>query len=269
VKTVETKARDWFRPDPKQPRTTYDAEELDRLGDDMVARGVLVPLLAREEGDHGIIIDGWRRWLAAGRMGIKELPVIIAGKGQTEMEIRGIQIATAIHRADLTGHEKWLACAELMRMNPQWQLAELAKFLHLSAPSITKLMSPSKCSLGWQEALAAGRVGISDCYAASGLPEADQAALLALKLSGASRDEIVHAGRKSRNGDTPAVKVTRVKLLLPSGVCIVASGAGLSLDDLIVSLSQAGIEAKKARSMDQDIKSFQAMMIARNKKRSA
>jgi len=267
--TLQTRPRDWFKPDPTQPRKTFDADEIDRLGEDMLARGVLVPLLAKAEGDHGIIIDGWRRWLAAGRKGIKELPVIITEKALTVMEIRGIQIATAIHRADLSGHDKWMACTELMSMNPEWKLTDLAKFLHLSASTITKLLSPSTCSVAWQQALANGRVGIGDCYAASGLPEAEQTALLALKLAGASRDDIVHAGRKSRNGNTPAVKVTRMRLQLPqSGVRIVASGEGLSLDDLIESLGEAQKEAKKAREQGLDARTFQAVMKDKSKKGS-
>ena len=112
-------------------------------------------------------------------------------------------------------------------------------------------------------------VGIGDCYAASGLPEAEQAGFLTLKLSGASRDAIVHAGRKSRSGNTPSVKVTRVKCQLPSGVCIVASGQGLSLDDLIESLGEAQKEAKKAREQGLDAKTFQSVMRDKSKKRSA
>lgn len=262
--TMQMKPVGFFKADPKNPRTSADETDLDHLGDDMLARGVLVPLLAKPDGT---IIDGWRRWLAAGCKGIKELPVIITDR--PEKEIKGIQLATVFHRADLTGHEKWLAGAELMCMNPGWQLKDLAEFLHLGASTITKLLSPSKCTAAWQEALRDGKVGISECYAASGLPEADQAALLTLKLSGASRDAIVHAGRKSRNGSTPSVKVTRVKCQLPSGVCIVATGEGLSLDDLIEALAQAQTEAKKARAQDGDIRSFQAGLNAKAKKRSA
>ena len=172
-------------------------------------------------------------------------------------------------RSDLTDNEKWLTCKELRDANPQWQLQDLATHLHLSPGTITKLFSPAKCSVAWQQALAAGRVSIGDCYAASGLPEAEQAALLALKLSGASRDDIVHAGRKSRNGNTPSVKVTRMRLQLPqSGVCIVASGAGLSLDDLIESLGEAQREAKKARDQGLDARTFQAVMKDKSKKGS-
>jgi ParB/RepB/Spo0J family partition protein len=249
----------FFKPDSKNPRTSYDEGEIDRLGDDMLARGVLVPLLARPDGT---IIDGWRRWLAAQRKGIKELPVIITDK--PENEIRGIQLATVFHRADLTGHEKWLACSELMCMNPKWQLKDLAEFLHLGAPAITKILSVSKCSLPWHEALAAGRVSIGDCYAAASLPEADQAALLSQKLAGASRDDIVRAARrKNRDGNTPSGKVTRMNRIvcpLVSGVSITVSGEKLSLESLIDAFSEARKAAITARDQGLDIRTLAAVL---------
>ncbi len=148
-----TKPVEFFKADPKNPRTSADETDLDHLGDDMLARGVLVPLLAKPVGT---IIDGWRRWLAAQRKGIKELPVIITD--EPEKEIRGIQLATVFHRADLTGHEKQVACAELMRVNPEWQSQDLAKFLHVSPATITKLLSVSKCSTAWQQPWLPGAV---------------------------------------------------------------------------------------------------------------
>ena len=177
MSTMQMKSTGFFKADPKNPRQSADEKGLDHLGEDLLARGVLVPLLAKPDGT---IIDGWRRWLAAERKGIKELPVIITDK--PEMEIKGIQLATVFHKADLTGYEKWLACAELMCMNPGWQMKDLADFLHVDPSSVTRILSPSRCTPAWQEALKGGKVGISDCYAASKLPEKDQAGLLALKL---------------------------------------------------------------------------------------
>ena len=83
----------WFHPDPDNPRKDFDPVELDRLGDDMVARGVLVAVLAKPEGT---IIDGERRRRAAKMKGIKELPVIVTDR--PEREIRGIQLATGSTR---------------------------------------------------------------------------------------------------------------------------------------------------------------------------
>ncbi len=267
--TIQTRPYDWFNPDPTQPRKWFDPEEIDRLGADMESRGVLMPLLARAEGNHGIIIDGGRRWLAAGRKKIKELPVIIYEKTHTASEIKGIQLATAIHRAELSDYERYAACTELLKLNPGWSYVDLAKFLNMNPPAITKLMSVAKCSVEWQEAFAAGRVGVTEMYAVSSQPETIQAELLNEKLAGASRDELVRSAKRHSDVDKPSVKLTRIKYILPSsGVSIITSGAELSLDDYIDALGEAQKEARKARDHGGDIKSFQAVNVAKNKKHS-
>ncbi len=88
-----------------------------------------------------------------------------------------------------------------------------------------------------------------------------------MKLSGASRDAIEQAGRKSRNGTAPAVKVARVKCVLPSGVNVVVSGEGVSLDESIDALSEAIKEMKRARELGYTAKTFAAAMKDRSKKR--
>jgi ParB family chromosome partitioning protein len=251
---VQMKAIGSLRADPNNPRKSVDDAEIDRLGDDLLARGVLVPLVARPDGT---LIDGWRRWLAAQRKGIKELPVIITDK--PDAEIPGIRLATVFHKVDLTVSEKWLALDELKRTHPHWQLKDLAEFLHIDGSMVTRLLSPSKCIPAWQEALKENKVGISDCYAASKLPEKDQAELLAMKLAGASRDAIEQAGRKKRTAEKPTVRLSRVKIAMPNGACVVVSGNALGMAEVVELLAETLKEAR--RVADQyDVKTWQHMM---------
>jgi ParB family chromosome partitioning protein len=251
---ISMKPTAWLKADPNNPRKSVDGQELDRLGDDLLARGVLVPLLVRPDGT---IIDGWRRWLAAQRKGIKELPVIVTDTPETE--VPGIQLATVFHKSDLIAHEKWLACCGILRVHPGWQLKDLAEFLHLDASMLTRLLSPSRCIATWQDALKEGKVGISDCYAASKLPESEQAGLLALKLSGASRDQIEKAGRKARQGNTPAVKLARVKVAMPQGATVVLTGKELGMADVVELLAETLKEARKVADQ-YDVKTWVRMM---------
>jgi len=145
-------------------------------------------------------------------------------------------------------------------MNPAWQLKDLAEHLKFDPSMVTRLLSPSKCIAAVQEALAAGRIGISDCYAMSKADAKEQARLLALKLDGVSRDVIEQQGRKERNGGTQAVRLSRCKLVLSSGVNVTVSGEELSLDELIEALGEAQKEARKARDQSLDVKTFQAVM---------
>lgn len=244
----------WFKPDGKQARKTFSEADLRSLGESMKAFGQLQPVGAKPDGT---LLWGERRYRAAQLVGIKELQVIITDRQLADMEIRLIQLTENMLRTDLTGHEKWQACAELMCMNPHWQMKDLAEHLHLDPSMVTRLLSPSKCIPAAQEALAAGKIGISDCYAISKLPEWEQAGLLALKLSGASRDAVEQAGRKSRKGQAATVKVARIKCPLPGGTVVQISGNGISLDEAIAVAQEWVREAKKASEQGLDAKTFE------------
>ena len=217
-----------------QARQAYDQAELERLADSLVA-GQLQPI--------GLLADytliwGERRWRAAMlRKEITHLSAVIVDTEVSEFDFLLMRATENFQRSDLTPYERWLTCSELLQANPEMEQQDLARAMKLDPSTISKLLSPSKCSPAWRDALKAGQVGIGDCYAASRLPEAEQAALLALKLSGASRDAIVDAARKRRKGPKPAVRVSRVKCLLPSGVTVVVSGERVSLEESIEALA--------------------------------
>jgi ParB/RepB/Spo0J family partition protein len=253
---LENRPLSWFKPDAKQVRKTFDESDLRHLGESLRAKQ-LQPVLAQPDGT---IIAGERRWRAAMLVELATLEVKIADEPLSESQVRLWQLVENLQRADLSGYEKWLGCAELMCMNPAWKLQDLAEHLHLDPSMVTRLLSPSKCIEAAQDALRDGKLGISDCYAISKLPQGEQAALLALKLSGASRDSIEQAGRKSRNGGTPAVKLSRCRVPLPTGTTVVVSGPEMSLADLIDALSSALDAARKASKDGLDVKTMQAVM---------
>jgi len=246
----------WFKLDPKQPRKQFNEAELRQLGESMKAHGQLQPVLAKPDGT---LLAGERRKRAAPLVGITELLTIITDKQLSDSEIRLIQLTENMQREDLTGYEKWMGFAELMCMNPGWQMKDLAEHMKLDPSSVTRIFSPSKCIPAWQEALKDGKVGISDCYAASKLPEKEQAGLLALKLSGASRDAIEQAGRKSRNGKAPSVRLSRVKIAMPQGATVVVTGNDLSMAEVVELLTETLKEARKAAEQ-YDVSTWVRMM---------
>jgi ParB/RepB/Spo0J family partition protein len=250
-----------------QARQAYDQAELERLADSLLTGQLqAIGLLS-----DFTLIWGERRWRAAMlRDEITHLLAVVFDKEISESEFLLMRATENFQRSDLTAYEKWLTCQELLEANPQWQQKDLAAAMKLDQSAITKLLSPAKCSQGWRDALKAGKVGIGDCYAASGLPDAEQAALLAQKLAGASRDAIAQAARKSRSGQKPAGKLSRrIKVELPSGISVIASGTGLSLEAMIASLAEVEKLAKKALADGLDAKSFQVVTKQKNSKRSA
>ncbi len=245
----------WFKVNP-QARTQFDERELRLLGESLAVKQ-LQPVLAKPDGT---LIAGERRLRAAALVGLKDLLAVVAEEALTDAQVRIFQLTENIHRASLTGFEKWHACEELLRLNPDWRAKDLAEHLKIVESTLTKYLSPSRCVPAVQQALEAGRIGITDCYAMSLLPPEDQTALLALKLAGASRDRVVQEGRKKRTGGSPVVKVSRIKCPLPSGATVQVSGEGISLDDAIEAAQEWIKAAKKAAEQGLDARTFQAVM---------
>lgn len=260
-----TKPLAFLKRDPKQPRKLPDKDadlspeqrvELTGLGESL-RKKQLQPVLAQPDGT---IICGERRYRAAKLVGLETLEVKIADEPLSDQQVKVWQLVENMQRQDLTAFEKWTGAYELMLMNPGWRQKDLVEALGLSESMGVRILSPSRCSVAWQKALEDGKVGLSDCYAASQLPEKDQAELLKLKLSGASRDQVAAAGRRARNGTTPAVKMAKVKCCLPGGVKIVLSGQEMSLDDTIEALAEGLKAAKKAQADGLDAKTWTAVM---------
>lgn len=67
-----------IKPDPDQPRKTFDAEAMERLTQSIKDNGIEQPIIVRENGKVFIIIDGERRWRAAKEAGLKSIPAIIS-----------------------------------------------------------------------------------------------------------------------------------------------------------------------------------------------
>jgi ParB/RepB/Spo0J family partition protein len=251
----------WFKINP-QVRKQFDEAGLKQLGESLKVKQ-LQPVLARPDGT---LIAGERRYRAAMLVGMNELEVIITEEPLTESQIRVLQLTENMQREDLSGYEQWQGCVELLRLNPGWLAKDLAQSLKLDPSMVTRLQSPSKCIAEVQKAFAAGEIGISDCYTISKLAEGEQAEALALKLSGASRDQLEQHGRKKRNGPVSAVRVNRIKCPLPSGAVVMISGEGISLDEAIGAAQEWVKAAKRAVEDGLDAKTFQAVCKDRAKK---
>src|SRR5207344_3217740 len=77
---VAAVAIDLLEPGPFQPRGTIDPTSLDELVSSIQARGILQPILARphpSRAGHYQIIAGERRWRAAQRAGLHEVPTLL------------------------------------------------------------------------------------------------------------------------------------------------------------------------------------------------
>ena len=66
-----------LEPNRNQPRKTFDDDKLLELADSIKQYGIIEPLTVVDRGEHYEIVGGERRWRAAQKLGLKEVPVII------------------------------------------------------------------------------------------------------------------------------------------------------------------------------------------------
>jgi len=98
---------EYLRPNPGQPRKRFDEGAIDGLVESIRQQGILQPLLVRTHPDDANayeIVAGERRWRAAQRAQLHEVPVII--KDLTDTETLEIALIENIHREDLTALEE-------------------------------------------------------------------------------------------------------------------------------------------------------------------
>lgn len=63
--------------DANQPRKYFDTAKMAVLEKSVKNHGILSPLLVEKEGDHFLLVDGERRFRAAKKLGLKEVPIIV------------------------------------------------------------------------------------------------------------------------------------------------------------------------------------------------
>lgn len=99
-------------PNPDQPRKNFNEDDLDELVDSIKIHGIFTPLLVQKKKDYYEIIAGERRWRAAKKAGLKEVPVIVCN--YSDQEIAEIQIIENVQRADLNPIEEAQGYKRLM-----------------------------------------------------------------------------------------------------------------------------------------------------------
>jgi ParB family chromosome partitioning protein len=106
--TVRTVPIEHLRPSPFQPRRSFGEDELEALTGSIRARGVIQPLLVRGDADGGggqfEIVAGERRWRAAQRAGLHELPVIVLRL--SDREALEVALVENVQRQDLSPLEE-------------------------------------------------------------------------------------------------------------------------------------------------------------------
>jgi ParB family chromosome partitioning protein len=114
-RTVLLISPDLLRPNPDQPRKSFDPGELEELAASIREHGIIAPIIVEEAGDGAYtIIAGERRTRAARLAGLAEVPVILRDySSEKRMEVSLIE---NVQRADLNPIEEAAAYKKLMEL---------------------------------------------------------------------------------------------------------------------------------------------------------
>ena len=157
-----------IRPSPRQPRRHFDDASLEELGESIRSRGVLLPLLVRRDGDGYLLIAGERRWRAAQRAGLRELPVIV--RDVTEPEAFEIALIENIQREDLNAVEEAEAYQRLIEHHGLTQ-EELAQRVGKDRSTIANAIRLLRLPDSIKEAVASGDLSMGHARALLGLTD--------------------------------------------------------------------------------------------------
>lgn len=162
IEAVERSAR--------QPRKRFDEERLAELAASIQAHGVVEPILVRRSGARYRIVAGERRWRAAQRAGLKEIPAIV--REASDQEAFELALVENLQRADLNAIEEAEAYEVLAKEHDltQEQLAErVGKERSTVANALRLLRLPGEV----REAVRTGQLEMGHARALLGLEQAD------------------------------------------------------------------------------------------------
>ncbi len=96
-----------------QPRKRFDEERLDELAASIREHGVMAPILVRRDGARYRIVAGERRWRAAQRAGLKEIPALV--REANDRQAFEMALVENLQRTDLNAIEEAEAFEVLTR----------------------------------------------------------------------------------------------------------------------------------------------------------
>ncbi len=150
--TVETLRITLVEPNKNQPRHSFDNDKIEELAESIKEHGVIQPIIVVRNDDRYKIVAGERRWRAAKKAGLKEIPAVI--RNYSEFEIAQIALIENLQRENLNPIEEALGYQTLMNKFSMTQedvsdkigksrsaIANSVRLLSLDEPIRQKLIS--------------------------------------------------------------------------------------------------------------------------------
>lgn len=207
-------AIDLVLPNPDQPRRRFDEEKLEDLANSIAEKGIIQPLIVRShpsKENHFEIVAGERRWRAAQRAKVHQVPVVI--KEFNDTEVLEIAIIENIQRADLNPVEEAAGYAQLMEKFGHTQ-DKLSQALGKSRSHIANTMRLLQLPPAVQGFLSEGQLSAGHARALITSDDAEKLAkqVISKGLSVRQTEALVKSASKSAEGEAkPAARKVSAK----------------------------------------------------------
>jgi ParB family chromosome partitioning protein len=202
---------------PDQPRKHFDEPRLEELAASIREHGVIEPILVRREGGAYRILAGERRWRAAQRAGLREIPAIV--REASDREAFELALVENLQREDLNAIEEAEAY-EILVTDHSLTQEEIAKRVGKERSTVANALRLLKLPGTVRDALRDGQLDMGHARALLGLdsPEAmEKAAERTIRegLSVRATEGLVRSlttrgpkkpARAAKDGDTPAIR---------------------------------------------------------------
>jgi ParB family chromosome partitioning protein len=186
-----------LEPHPDQPRRHFDEEKLAELAESIRARGLIQPIVVRPHGHNYQIVAGERRWRAAQRAQLHEVPVII--REFDDAETLEVALLENIQRQDLNAIEEAEGYQRLIAEFGHTQEA-LGRLVHKSRSHIANLLRLLDLPETVRAMVATGSLSMGHARAivTAADPEAMAREVVERDLSVRDTEKMVRAGRQPR-----------------------------------------------------------------------
>lgn len=160
-----------IRPNPYQPRKSFDEEALAQLAESIKNDGLLQPIVVTEDIDGYVLIAGERRLRASKLAKLKEIRAIVLNSDDQKM--RQFALIENIQREQLNSVELAQAYQELLKLH-EITHEELSAKIHKSRTHITNTLRLLQLSSKTQKALIDKKITAGHAKVLVGLDEKEQ-----------------------------------------------------------------------------------------------
>ncbi len=126
-----------IEPNTEQARKTFSDESIEELAQSIKNYGILQPIIVENKGKYYRIIAGERRWRAAKKAGLTEIPCLV--RNEDEQRNKEISLIENIQRENLNPIEKALGYKQLID-NYNLRQQDLADKLGISRTNVTNTL---------------------------------------------------------------------------------------------------------------------------------